>query len=83
MSEENSPGDTDEFGELKKDMYLHVSDIYEEDYSNALLRNKEVIKEAKNFLPKSDRIISGEIGPGEKMGLCYHLSNDNKLIWKK
>lgn len=83
MSEENSPGDTDEFGELKRDMHFHVSDTYEEEYENALARNKAVIKEAKTFSPKSDRIISGEISSGEKIGVCYHLSNDNKLIWKK
>lgn len=83
MSEENAPGDTDEFGEFKKDMEYHVADTYEDFFPNALARNKAVIKEATTFSPKADRVISGEISSGEKIGVCYHLSNDNKLIWKQ
>lgn len=81
MSEENSPGDKDEFEEFKKDMEIHVADTYESDYENGFERNKAVIAESKSFMPKLERIISGEISSGEKIGVCYHLSNDNKLIW--
>lgn len=83
MSEENSPGDKDEFEEFKNDMEYHVADTYEGDYENGYERNKAVIADSKSFSPKSERIISGEISSGEKIGACYHLSNDNRLIWIK
>lgn len=83
MSEENSPGDKDEFEEFKTDMEYHVSDTYESDFENGFERNKAVIGDSRSFTPKSERIISGEISSGEKIGACYHLSNDNRLIWVK
>lgn len=83
ISEDNSPGETDEFAEFMDDMELHVADVYEDDYENGLERNKKVISEAKKYTPKRARIISDEISSGEKMGVCYHLSNNNRLIWVK
>lgn len=83
ISEDNSPGETDEFADFMEDMELHVADVYEEDYSSGLERNKDVIAEAKKYIPKASYIISGQIGAGEKIGVCYHLSNNNKLIWVK
>lgn len=83
ISEDNSPGETDEFAEFMDDMELHVADVYEDDYENGLERNKKVISEAKKYTPKRARIISEEISSGEKMGVCYHLSNNNRLIWVK
>lgn len=83
MSMENTPGDEDEFEEFKADMEFHVADTYEQEFSNGLERNRAVIADSKTFSPKADRIISGEISSGEKIGACYHLSNDNKLIWVK
>ncbi len=81
MSEENTPGERDEFDEFKRDMHMHVADVYEDEYENGIKRNRAVLDCAKTMLPKQNRIIYGEIGPIERMGTCYHLSNDNKLIW--
>ena len=83
MSEENSPGDKDEFEEFKTDIEYHVADTYESEFENGFERNKAVIGDSKSFTPKSERIISGEISSREKIGACYHLSNDNRLIWVK
>lgn len=83
MSEENCPGDTDEFGELKDDMDAHVQDTYEEEYEDAFKRVKAVTDKATSMPLKANRIVSGELGTRERKGLCYHLSNENRLIWKK
>ena len=82
MGEENCPGDEDEFEELKDDMEGHVADTYEGDYKDAYERVKAVTKTAST-MPKKDRIISGELGPRELKGVCYQLSNEDRLIWKK
>lgn len=83
MSEENCPGDTDEFAELERDMLHHVIDTYEDDYSNALDRVKAVTKQSTSMPKKENRIISGELGPGELKGVCFQLSNEDELVWKK
>ena len=82
MSEENCPGEDDEFAELANDMYHHVADTYEDVYENAFKRLKAVTKQSLSF-PKKDRIISGELGAAELKGVCFQLSNEDKLIWKE
>lgn len=82
MGEENCPGDEDEFEELKDDVEGHVADTYEEEYKDAYERVKAVTK-ASSSMPKKDRIISGELGARELKGVCFQLSNENRLIWKK
>lgn len=83
MSEENCPGDCDEFNELKDDMYDHVADTYEEDHENAFKKLKEVTGKAASLPIREQRIISGELSSRELKGVCFHLSNENRLIWKK
>lgn len=82
MSEENCPGEDDEFAELANDMYHHVADTYEDEYENAYKRLKAVTNKSLSF-PKKDRIISGELGAAELKGVCFQLSNEDKLIWKE
>lgn len=82
MDEENRPGDTDEFEELKDDMADYVADTYENRYSDANQRMRAVTDKSTS-MPKKDRVISGELGPRELKGVCYQLSNEDKLIWKK
>lgn len=82
MSEENCPGDNDEFSELEDDMYRHIADTYEDVYENAYKRVKAVTDKATSFVRK-ERIISGELGSSELKGVCFQLSNENKLIWKE
>ena len=82
MGEENCPGDEDEFEELKDDVEGHVADTYEEEYNDAFERVKAVTK-ASASMPKKDRIISGELGSRELKGVCFQLSNEDRLIWKK
>ena len=82
MSVENCPGDCDDFNELMNDMYYHVADIYEEEYDNAYCRLKAVTDKATSFV-KKERIISGELGSPELKGICFQLSNEDRLVWKK
>ena len=82
MSVENCPGDCDDFNELMNDMYYHVADIYEEEYDNAYCRLKAVTDKASSFV-KKERIISGELGSPELKGICFQLSNEDRLVWKK
>ena len=82
MSEENCPGDTDEFRELENDMMHHVVDTNNESHKNAFERVKAVTKQATSMPKKENRIISGELSSGELKGVCFQLSNENKLIWK-
>ena len=83
MCEENCPGDTDEFSELETDMLHHVGDTHEEDYPNAFERVKAVTNKATGMPKKENRIISGELGAGELKGVCFQLSNKDRLIWKE
>lgn len=82
MSEENCPGDDDEFAELEKDMYSHVADTHEDIHENAFRKVRAVTEKATSFV-KKERIISGELGSSELKGVCFQLSNENKLIWKE
>lgn len=83
MSEENCPGDTDEFRELENDMMHHVADTHDEHYKDAYERVKQVTKHATTMPKKENRIISGELSSGELKGVCFQLSNEDKLVWKK
>lgn len=83
MSDENCPGDRDEFMELESDMMHHIADCYEDDYENAYNRVKSVTDKATTLPIKENRIISGELSSGELKGVCFHLSNKDMLIWKE
>lgn len=82
MGVENCPGDIDEFQELEEDMMHHVADKYEDVYENAYKKLKAVTDKSTSF-PKKERIISGELGPAELKGVCFQLSNEDRLIWKE
>lgn len=82
MSEENCPGDDDEFAELETDMYNHVADTHEDTHENAFKKVRAVTDKATSFARK-ERIISGELGSSELKGVCFQLSNENRLIWKE
>lgn len=81
MEEENRPGDTDEFEELKDDMEDFVADTYEQKYNDANQRMRAVTDKSTS-MPKKDRIISSELGARELKGVCFQLSNEDRLIWK-
>ena len=81
MGVENCPGDFDEYQELEDDMMHHIADTYENVYENAYKKLKAVTDKSTSF-PKKERIISGELGPAELKGVCFQLSNEDKLIWK-
>ncbi len=81
MDEENSPGDKDEFEELKDDMEDYVADTYEQTYKDANQRMRAVTDKSTS-MPKKDRIISSELGVRELKGVCFQLSNEDRLIWK-
>lgn len=80
MSQENCPGDTDEFKELENDMLHHVADTLDEKYDNSFERVKFVTKHATTLPKKENRIISGELGAGELKGVCFHLSNEEHIL---
>lgn len=83
MSNENCPGDRDEFKELEDDMIHHIADCYEDEFENAYMRVKTVTDKATSLPKKENRIISGELSSGELKGVCFHLSNKDLLIWKE
>ena len=81
MEEENSPGDKDEFEELKDDMEDYVADTYEQTYKDANQRMRAVTDKSTS-MPKKGRVISSELGARELKGVCFQLSNEDRLIWK-
>ncbi|MBQ3749710.1 MAG: restriction endonuclease [Bacteroidales bacterium] len=83
MSEEQCPGDTDEFKELEEDMIHHVADMHEAKHENAFEKVKAVTDKATSLPKKENRIISGELSSGELKGVCFQLSNEDILIWKE
>lgn len=83
MSEENCPGDIDEFKELESDVKDHVADVYESQHKDAYEKVKAVTNQATTMPKKENRIISGELGSRELKGVCFQLSNNDELVWKK
>lgn len=83
MSEENNPGDNDEFDDIKDEMEGHVADTYEDDYENGLGRVKAVTDKSATMPVKTDWVVSGQLGARAKKGVCYQLSNEDRLIWKE
>lgn len=82
MSEENNPGDNDEFEDIKDEMEGHVADTYEEVYKDAFECVKAVTGRATSMQPKKDWVVSGQLSTRELKGICYQLSNEDRLIWK-
>ena len=83
MSEENNPGDNDEFEDIKDEMEGHVADTYEDNYENGLRRVKAVTDKSATMPIKTDWVVSGQLGARAKKGVCYQLSNEDRLIWKE
>ena len=83
MSEENNPGDTDEFANIMDEMEGHVADTYEGVYDNAFERVKAVTGKSTSMPPKGDWVVSGQLGAKELKGICFQLSNEDRLIWKE
>lgn len=81
ISKEISPATDDEFEKLKDDVLNHVGDTYEEDYNSGYERVKAVTKEASHFQVKQN-LLAPKIGSNELRGVCFQLSNEDKLIWK-
>ena len=81
ISKEISPATDDEFEKLKNDVLNHVGDTYDEDYDSGYERVKAVPKEASHFQVKQN-LLAPKIGSNELRGVCFQLSNEDKLIWK-
>lgn len=81
ISKEISPATDDEFEKLKNDVLNHVGDTYDEDYNSGYERVKAVTKEASHFQVKQN-LLAPKIGSNELRGVCFQLSNEDKLIWK-
>jgi hypothetical protein len=83
LSEEIRPGDVNEFCDLEDDMIHHIADKHEEEYDNAFLHVKAVTDKATSLSIKSQSLISGYLGSGALKGVCFQLSNEDRLIWKE
>ena len=83
MSEENNPGDNDEFEDIKDEMEGHVADTYEDNYENSLRRVKAVTDKSATMPIKTDWVVSSQLGARAMKGICYQLSNEDRLIWKE
>lgn len=81
ISKEISPAADDEFDKLKGDVLNHIGDVFEETYNSGYERVKAVTKEASHFQVKQN-LLAPKIGSNELRGVCFQLSNEDKLTWK-
>lgn len=81
-SSRSMPPETDEFEELKDSIERYVSDDYYNDYDDAFKKLKAVTMAASMYNLKN-MLISHLVDSNVKKGICYHLSNEDRLIWKE
>lgn len=81
-SSRSMPPETDEFEELKDSIERYVSDDYYNDYDDAFKKLKTVTRTASMYNLKN-MLIGHLVDSNVKKGICYHLSNEDRLIWKE
>lgn len=67
---------------MKDSIERYVSDDYYNDYDDAFKKLIAVTKAASMYNLKN-MLISHLVDSNVKKGICYHLSNEDRLIWKE
>lgn len=80
-SRQASPPDVDEFERLKDKIEQHVGFDMLEDYRDGYEKVNRITAQAKNYDAETS-LIKGILDSNSKAGICHHLANEDRLIWK-
>lgn len=70
------------FEKLKEEIYAGVVDTAESQHADGFDCVIAVADKAQNIVPTSNA-LRAYLTVGDKRGVCFHLSNDGKLVWVK
>ena len=71
------------FGALRDEIKLGIGRAKRKTYSDPVERMDAITERASDVVlsKKTEDDLYGWIGPGEKMGVCHMLVNENELYW--
>lgn len=79
----SSTPESDDFEELKKAITNFVGDEYDSnEYKDGFEKVKAVVHRAEQYKPETSSLIYCCINSNVQGGVCHHLSNEGKMIWK-
>ncbi len=82
FSRDSLPTGNTSFEELKEEIFHGVVDISTQSHSNGYENVKKTTATAASLSIQSNALISVS-KMQDKIGICHHLANENKLIWVK
>ncbi|MFZ1321132.1 MAG: ABC-three component system protein [Ignavibacteria bacterium] len=82
FSRDSLPLGNTSFQELKDEIYQAVVDIANSIHSDGYENIKKTTSEASKINIQSNALLSVSLTQ-DKIGICHHLANENKLIWVK
>ena len=80
-SRQASPPDIDEFERLKDNIEQHVGIDMLEEYKDGYEKVNYITNLAKNYDAETS-LIKNILDSNSKAGVCHHLANEDRLIWK-
>lgn len=80
-SRQACPPDIDEFERLKDNIEQHVGIDMLEEYKDGYEKVNYITNLAKNYDAETS-LIKNILDSNSKAGVCHHLANEDRLIWK-
>lgn len=81
-SRKSTSPDADEFESLKEAVLRHIGNELDEDYPNGFNKVKAIETKASIYHAPESMLIAHLIGSNTCVGVCHHLSNEDKIQWK-
>ncbi|HZW40399.1 MAG TPA: ABC-three component system protein [Ignavibacteriaceae bacterium] len=82
FSRDHLPPDSHCFEDLKEEIYQGIVDVSNEIHQSGYLNIKKTTHEAKIIQIQSNALLS-VVQTQDRIGICHHLANENRLIWVK
>lgn len=80
-SRQASPPDVDEFEHLKDNIEQHIGFDMLEEYKDGYDKVNHITAQAKLYDAETS-LIKNILDSNSKAGICHHLANEDRLIWK-
>ncbi len=78
--ERDTLADDSAFEAVKEQIHRGVIDVCEAEHESGFRRVVEVTREARRFQP-TDYVLLGEMHGEDRVGICHHLANEDRLTW--